>query len=489
MLRKTVAYIFLLVICLCCVSVGQTETKTDYYAIFMDGQKVGHSIDTRVATPEKVTNTEEMVITIARAGISLTVTAKETMVETLDGKPVSFESVQDLGIMKMVVSGKMNDQGKLEIIASGLMGQSETVDWPEGALMSEGMDLLTKKMGLKEGTAYKAKMFVPSMQPNYFVDVDVSVGETREIDILGRVAPLAEVKVSMVMPTGSVETISYVDKENNYLKMVTPVMGINLEVLACDKTFALSENDTADFLDRFLLASPVIIKDVNAAKEITYHLEPVNTETLNIPVTDNQTVRKDDKGHTLVTVKPLKAAAGQKIPYTGQDAKILQALKPNMYVQSNDPEIVKLAKAAINGATDAAEAAKKIEKFVYDYIDEKNLAVGYATASEVALSKQGDCSEHAVLTAALCQAAGIPAQVVVGLLYVDNFAGKDNIFGPHAWVQAYIGGKWIGLDATRADTGFSAGHITMGVGDGSSEGFFGMVNTLGYFKIVAIEQK
>ena len=344
-------------------------------------------------------------------------------------------------------------------------------------------------MGLKEGIKYKAKMFIPSMQPNYFVEVDVSIGATKEIDLLGRIAPLTEVTQSMVMPTGPIDSINYVDKEYDALKMVSPVMGINIEVLACDKAFALSENDTADFLDRFLLPVPAPIKDVSAAKEITYHLQPVDTDTLNIPVTDNQTVRKDAKGNTLVTVKPLKAAAGEKIPYAGKEAKILQALKPNMFVQSNDPVIINLAKQAINDTTDAAEAAKKIEKFVYDYIDEKNLAVGYATASEVASSKQGDCSEHAVLTAAMCQAAGIPAQVVTGLLYVDNFAGKDNIFGPHAWVQAYIGGKWIGLDATRADKGFTAGYITLAEGDGNPEGFFGMVNTLGYFKIVAIEQK
>ncbi|MCP4707864.1 MAG: hypothetical protein GY869_04500, partial [Planctomycetes bacterium] len=225
MFRKTAVYALLLVIFWCGVSPGQTETKTDYYAIFMDGQKVGHNVNTRVATPEKVTTTEEMVMTIARAGISLTVTAKETMVETPDGKPISFESIQDLGLMKMTVSGKMNDQGKLEIVSSGLFGQNETVDWPEGAMMSEGMEILTKKMGLKEGTKYKAKMFASSMAPNYFLDVDVSVGATKEIDVLGRVAPLTEVIVSMVAPTGTIDTISYVDKDNNYLKMVTPMMG------------------------------------------------------------------------------------------------------------------------------------------------------------------------------------------------------------------------------------------------------------------------
>ena len=41
-----------------------------------------------------------------------------------------------------------------------------------------------------------------------------------------------------------------------------------------------------------------------------------------------------------------------------------------------------------------------------------------ATAAEVARSREGDCTEHAVLLAALARARGIPARVAMGLVYV-----------------------------------------------------------------------
>jgi len=93
---------------------------------------------------------------------------------------------------------------------------------------------------------------------------------------------------------------------------------------------------------------------------------------------------------------------------------------------------------------------QKIEKFVCEYISDKNLSVGYASAAEVAQSREGDCTEHAVLVAALCRAVGIPARVTVGLVYVDSFGGQENIFGPHAWAEVNINSKWYGLDATGA---------------------------------------
>ena len=59
------------------------------------------------------------------------------------------------------------------------------------------------------------------------------------------------------------------------------------------------------------------------------------------------------------------------------------------------------------------------------------------------------------------------------------------------WVEAWIGDKWIGLDATRINQddkafGFGPGHIALAHGDGSPADFFNLVNTLGYFKIEKI---
>jgi hypothetical protein len=83
----------------------------------------------------------------------------------------------------------------------------------------------------------------------------------------------------------------------------------------------------------------------------------------------------------------------------------------------------------------------------------------------------------------MCRAIGIPARIVFGLTYVKAFAGKENVFGGHAWVEAYVGGKWIGLDATKTPKGFDAGHIALSIGKGEPADFFNLAATLGQFKI------
>jgi transglutaminase-like putative cysteine protease len=165
---------------------------------------------------------------------------------------------------------------------------------------------------------------------------------------------------------------------------------------------------------------------------------------------------------------------------------VLDATKPNRFLQSDNKQIIALARRAVGRTRDAAEAAKSIENFVAGYIQNKSLSVGYASAAEVAASRQGDCSEFAVLTAAMCRAVGIPAQVVVGVAYVKDFAGLQDRFGGHAWVQAYLGDKWVGLDAAFKSSGlpgYGPGHIALAIGNGEPADFFNLVNTLGQFKI------
>jgi hypothetical protein len=76
----------------------------------------------------------------------------------------------------------------------------------------------------------------------------------------------------------------------------------------------------------------------------------------------------------------------------------------------------------------------------------------------------------------------------MGVAYVDDFEGKDG-FGGHAWVEAYIGGKWVGLDSTFKASergGYDAGHIAVAMGDGEPASFFNLATTLGRFKIEKI---
>jgi hypothetical protein len=105
--------------------------------------------------------------------------------------------------------------------------------------------------------------------------------------------------------------------------------------------------------------------------------------------------------------------------------------------------------------------------------------VGFATASEVARTRQGDCSEHAVLLAALLRGAGIPSRTVSGLIYTDEFLGRKNVFAYHMWTQAWltqgVGGRWVDLDATLDALPFDAAHIALAT---SSQSDVGAVNDI-----------
>jgi len=468
------------------------ETETEYLAIFMEGKKVGHAVHTRAVEGEQVTTSEDVSITISRLGIPITVQMRETSVETTAGKPLRFESVQLLGAMTMKVSGVVGDDGMVAVTAFSFgTEEKSTMPWPEGAIMAEGLRLLTLEKGLQQGTEYTASVFSPgTMQA---VVGHVSIGAKKEVDLLGRVVMLTEVTTTLSVPSaGQIVTTSYVDDDMGALKSIMPIAGMQIEMVSCPKEFALGDNDVLDLIDRMIVKSPETIDDMESVVSIRYTLNPGQGADFVIPSTDNQTAERTADGKIDLLIKPVTAPMGGTFPYKGSDAELLEATRANRFLQSDRKEVVELARKAVGDARDAAEAARRIESFVADYIENRDLSVGYASAAEVIESRQGDCTEFAVLTAAMCRAVGIPAQVVVGIAYVKEFAGFEG-FGGHAWAQAYVGGdeqgrggKWIGLDAAFKASdrgGHDAGHIALAVGDGEPGDFFNVASALGQFTI------
>jgi hypothetical protein len=118
---------------------------------------------------------------------------------------------------------------------------------------------------------------------------------------------------------------------------------------------------------------------------------------------------------------------------------------------------VELSQKGCGEAATPAAKALALEKFVRGHIHKRNLATAMATALEVAESQSGDCTEHSVLLTALLRAAGIPARVVMGLVYSHG----DKAFVGHMWTEAWIDGVWQPLDATRAQGGTGCGHIKL----------------------------
>lgn len=493
-------YILSVCLVLAATSPSKAESEdTEYLAVFMESKKVGHAIQSRVVADGKVTTTEKVTITLSRANVPVTINMTETSIETIDGKPLGFEVVQELAAIVMKTVGtvvyRTDEQGKVNLTTTSMGAeQKSTFEWPSGAVMAEALRLLTLKKGLKEGTEYTTRIFSPGVLQA--VDARIHIGPKQDVDLLGRVVALTEVTTTYIMPgAGEIVGTSYVDEDLRVQRHITPIAGMQVEMVACAKEFALGDNEVFEVIDKVFLASPEPLDNVDVAKSITYYLSPTQEGiSLTIPSTDNQRARQLKNGKVMVTVEPVAAPAGAKFPYEGTDDIILEATKSTRYLQSDRKEIIDLAHRAVGGTKDAAEAVKKIESFVAKYMKKASLSVGYASAVEVAASRQGDCSEFAVLTAAICRAVGIPAQIAVGVVYVKEWGRLHNCFGPHAWVQVYVGGdpasrqggKWVGLDAAFKSVGldgYGPGHITLAVGNGNPENFFSLISTLGMFKI------
>ena len=126
-------------------------------------------------------------------------------------------------------------------------------------------------------------------------------------------------------------------------------------------------------------------------------------------------------------------------------------LEPNTYLESDDPEIIDLAKRIQGKGTKVLQTLKRINEFVISRVTYGNPIPGLykatATLGDESRIKSGttgipvDCGGFATLFVSLCQALGIPARIVSGF-----WAGyhKNDM---HAWVEILLpDGSWLPAD-------------------------------------------
>lgn len=136
-------------------------------------------------------------------------------------------------------------------------------------------------------------------------------------------------------------------------------------------------------------------------------------------------------------------------------------LKPSPLVQSDHRKIIAQANQIVSSSDSPHDKIRKITEWVYKNI-KKLPVLSVPNALEVLQHRRGDCNEHAVLTAALLRAAGIPAQIETGLVYLN---GR---FYYHAWNTAYTG-EWITVDSVFNQIPADVTHIRLSRGDGSEQ--------------------
>ncbi|MGC4000203.1 MAG: transglutaminase-like domain-containing protein [Anaeromyxobacter sp.] len=177
-----------------------------------------------------------------------------------------------------------------------------------------------------------------------------------------------------------------------------------------------------------------------------------------------QKFEKARDGATLLTVAvraPVAADPARDTPLhraaQGADPEDLEATGE---VDADNPAIVALARQVAGDAPGAYAAAVRLAQHVHGRL-RPAYGASHDRASEVLAAGQGDCSEHAILTAALTRALGIPTRKVQGLVYAPYVAGRDALYW-HAWVEVRSAGEWIAIDPIFDQPVADASHITLG---------------------------
>ncbi|MDO4551362.1 MAG: transglutaminase-like domain-containing protein [Planctomycetia bacterium] len=132
----------------------------------------------------------------------------------------------------------------------------------------------------------------------------------------------------------------------------------------------------------------------------------------------------------------------------------------NHYIQTDMDKIKEIASGILPEEVEQEVLAREIENFVHKYIIHKEGSRGFITAAEVAETRCGDCTEHAVFFAALARARNIPTRVVLGMVLVP----EERKFIWHMWNECYIKGRWIPFDATISQGFIGVDHIRVNAG-------------------------
>jgi len=196
----------------------------------------------------------------------------------------------------------------------------------------------------------------------------------------------------------------------------------------------------------------------------------ISGTTGNIALNGGRQILKDD----VLTIEKENLPVRFELPVADND----KYLKPTLFIQSDHPKIQRCVSKIVGPDDTPLAKAQKLMAWVYDNI-EKRPVLSVPNALETLENRMGDCNEHAVLMAALARAAGIPAQIEAGLVYMR---GR---FYYHAWNVLYLG-KWITVDALMGQMPADVTHLRIVRGEPEQQ--IDLLGVIGKINLTILEQ-
>jgi hypothetical protein len=366
---------------------------------------------------------------------------------------VSMKQLQDRG-RQLTLQGTVED-GRLHVVVDG--GRIERrIPWSDNVLGLAAQERLLVDRRPKPGDQFTFLRYEPTF--NTVVTVRVTAKQPEPVGDAG--AKLLRVELvpnrieaagTSIQPPGSVV---WLDGGFRPARREIELDGVGKVLLKrTTKEIATGAPDKpSDIGLRNLVAVNRRISDPHSTRSAVYRIT-LKGEPASAIVHDAHQDIRNVKGDTFeLHVHPPRPERGAS---AGPAAD--EYLSRNYYVDSDNGNIREITRRATAGEQDAWSKALRIERWVSKAMRPSSGAE-LAPASQIARDLTGDCRAYALLTAAMCRAAGIPSRTAIGLIYTEREA-SDPKFGFHMWTEVNIGGRWIGLDSTLGRGGVGACHI------------------------------
>ncbi|MBS3758158.1 MAG: lasso peptide biosynthesis protein [Desulfobacterales bacterium] len=317
-----------------------------------------------------------------------------------------------------------------------------TLDLEKPPYLTAGILYATaRNKGLATGQQFSYPIFDPStmqMQP-----IKVKVKGIKTLNVMGKKQRTRKLRIDFK----GAELTAWISPNGEVVKE-KGLLGMTLEKVSRKK--ALAGLDIAPGQDLTALAAVPVgqkLENPRQISELVVRIKGVSFDGL-----DLNGQRQTLSGNRL-RIKAQNPAHADGRAAIGDTQPFASALSAGPFIQSGHPDIKKLAEKLTAFEGTLLEKTKKLVSWVYENI-EKRPVISIPDAHATLKSRMGDCNEHAMLLAALARAAGIPAEIEAGLVYLN---GR---FYYHAWNRIYVG-KWITADAVFGQIPADATHIRL----------------------------
>ena len=445
------------------------QVREQWYALLINDSPSGYAVERRSIKDGNLRHVTEMSLSVNRGAMTLEIEIESGFLETPDGEPLAAMLDMDLGAMGSTRTVyRWTDDGVISRTTQGgrkMQRKHEPIegDWLT-PMAAERFVEAQLDAGRKQ-FSYRTLDITSGFEP---IEVTMQVKGREKIELLGRTVEALRIEQAISLMPG-VTSVIYTDADGRPLAVDMNMAMFQMRMIATDEQLARAKREPAELLNATLIRMDQPVAKPRKLRKATWRLQIAEGKMPDLPQTPVQSVKRIDERTVEVTVDlDAEAAEPRDGPAQGAAEFAPPKVERSLMVDGDDPAVKKLARRAVDAAEADAKAAEAeaLRRFVHDYVETKSLNVGMASASEICRTREGDCTEHAVLLAAMLRARGIPSRGVSGLVYVDEPGLFDSrhIFGYHMWTQAWLDGRWVDLDASLAPTaGFDATHIALGI--------------------------